>query len=329
MSRVKTGCIMAACSVTAAVFGAGTLERGVELHFPPIQAPRVPAPSPSAIAAPNVPKPKSGPKAGRVLLAQPQTRPVQPAAPAQVPETWPRMLVAQAPSPAQTARPAEPPVAARYQRWLNEEVVYIITDEERRAFRSLTTDEEREKFIEQFWLRRDPTPGTPRNEFREEHYRRIAYANRAFDAGTVPGWKTDRGMIYVKFGPPAEREQHPNGGTYDRPIEEGGGVTTVFPFEKWRYDFIEGIGSNIVIEFVDTTGKGEYHMTTDPEEKDALLYVAGAGLTLFEELGLAKKSDRFTRTDGTHLGTGTMPLPDNTICSHNSSANPLGYMCGH
>jgi GWxTD domain-containing protein len=195
-----------------------------------------------------------------------------------------------------------------YKKWLNEEVTYIISDEERKAFGRLNTDEEREQFIEQFWLRRDPTPDTEENEYREEHYRRIAYANETFASG-VPGWKTDRGMIYIKFGPPDEREEHSSGGFYERPIEEGGGETSTFPFEKWRYRYIEGMGNDINIEFVDTTMTGEYHMTQDPSEKDALLYVPGAGLTLYEQMGLTCKVCRFTRTDGTHLGTGSMPLP--------------------
>ncbi|HEY6344852.1 MAG TPA: GWxTD domain-containing protein [Bryobacteraceae bacterium] len=195
-----------------------------------------------------------------------------------------------------------------YKKWLNEEVVWIITDEERKAFSRLQTDEERQQFIEQFWLRRDPTPDTDENEYREEHYRRIAYANETFASG-IPGWKTDRGMIYIKFGPPDEREEHPTGGTYDRPIEEGGGTTTVYPFEKWRYRYLEGVGTDVNIEFVDTTMTGEYHMTFDPSEKDALTNVPGAGLTLYEQLGLACKAQRFTRTDGTTLGTGNMPLP--------------------
>ena len=104
-----------------------------------------------------------------------------------------------------------------YKRWLNEEVIYIISDEERKAFSRLQTDEERQEFIEQFWLRRDPTPDTEENEYREEHYRRIAYANEQFASG-FPGWKSYRGMIYIKYGPPDEREEHPTGGTYDRPI---------------------------------------------------------------------------------------------------------------
>ncbi|MCA2965537.1 MAG: GWxTD domain-containing protein [Acidobacteriota bacterium] len=195
-----------------------------------------------------------------------------------------------------------------YRKWLSEDVLYIITDEERTAFKRLATDEEREQFIEQFWLRRDPSPDSQENEFKEEHYRRIAYANERYASG-IPGWKTDRGRIYITFGPPDEIESHPSGGTYERPFEEGGGTTSTFPFEKWRYRWIQDIGSDIMIEFVDPTMTGEYRMTMDPSEKDALLYVPNAGLTLMEQMGMASKADRFSRTDGTRLGTGTQPLP--------------------
>ena len=188
-----------------------------------------------------------------------------------------------------------------YKKWLNEDVVYIITDEEKTAFKRLATDEEREQFIEQFWLRRDPTPDTEENEFKEEHYRRIAYANDHYASG-IPGWKTDRGRIYIIYGPPDEIESHPSGGTYERPMEEGGGETSTYPFEQWRYRYLEGIGTNIIIEFVDPTMSGEYHMTMDPSEKDALTYVPGAGLTLMEQMGLSTKTQRFQNTDGTHLG---------------------------
>jgi GWxTD domain-containing protein len=191
-----------------------------------------------------------------------------------------------------------------YRKWLNEDVTYIITDEERQAWKRLSTDEEREQFIEQFWLRRDPSPDSVENEYKEEHYRRIAYTNERFASG-IPGWKTDRGRIYITFGPPDEIESHPSGGTYERPFEEGGGTTSTFPFEKWRYRYIEGVGTgtDINIEFVDPTMTGEYRMTMDPSEKDALLMVPNAGLTLSEQMGLSSKVDRFTRTDGTRLGT--------------------------
>src|SRR5271157_5256299 len=188
-----------------------------------------------------------------------------------------------------------------YRKWLDEDVRWIITDEEQKAFKMLSNDEERDQFIEAFWQRRDPTPDTEENEFKEEHYRRIAYANEHYAAG-IPGWKTDRGRMYIVFGPADEIESHPSGGTYERPMEEGGGETSTFPFEQWRYRYLEGIGTNIIIEFVDPTMSGEYHMTMDPSEKDALTYVPGAGLTLMEQMGMATKTQRFQNTDGTHLG---------------------------
>lgn len=195
-----------------------------------------------------------------------------------------------------------------YRKWLNEDVGYIITDEERQTLKRLTTDDEKQSFIESFWLRRDPTPDSAENEYKEEHYRRIAYANERFASG-IPGWKTDRGRIYITFGPPAEIESHPSGGSYERPIEEGGGTTSTYPFEKWRYRWLEGLGNDINIEFVDPTMTGEYRMTMDPSEKDALLMVPNAGLTLMEQMGMSSKADRFSRTDGTRLGTGNSPLP--------------------
>jgi GWxTD domain-containing protein len=189
---------------------------------------------------------------------------------------------------------------SQYKQWLNEDVTYIIAPEERNAFLQLETNEEREQFIEQFWLRRSNNPDLPDNDYKEEHYRRIAYTNEHFASG-IPGWKTDRGRIYIMWGPADEVDSHPSGGTYDRPMEEGGGSTTTYPWEKWRYRYLEGIGENVELEFVDPSGSGEYHLTMDPSEKDALLHVPGAGLSLMESMGMASKTDRFTRSDGTNL----------------------------
>jgi GWxTD domain-containing protein len=190
-----------------------------------------------------------------------------------------------------------------YKKWLDEDVIYIITDEERAAFRQLSNDEERDNFIEAFWQRRDPTPDTEENEYKEEHYQRIAYANEHFAAG-VPGWKTDRGRIYIVFGKADEVESHPSGGTYERPMEEGGGETSTFPFEDWRYRYIDGIGQEVIIEFVDTCMCGEYHMTMDRSEKDALLMTPNAGLTLYEQMGMSSKADRFNGNGLERLGAG-------------------------
>ena len=197
---------------------------------------------------------------------------------------------------------------SQYKQWLNEDVIYIISPEERNAFLQLDTNEEREQFIEQFWLRRSSNPDLPENDFKEEHYRRIAYANEHYASG-IPGWKTDRGRLYIMWGPADEVDSHPSGGTYDRPMEEGGGSTTTYPWETWRWRYLEGIGENVIIEFVDPSGSGEYHMTMDPSEKDALLHVPGAGLSLMESMGLASKTDRFTRSDGTNLPTAMGGTP--------------------
>lgn len=194
-------------------------------------------------------------------------------------------------------------VSQEYKNWLDNEVRWIISGEELSAFKQLSNDEERDAFIEQFWLRRDPTPDTIENEFREEHYRRMAYANERFASG-VAGWRTDRGRIYVIFGPPDTIDSRPSGGSYVRPVEEGGGMTSTFPFEVWRYRYIEGIGQEIEIEFVDDCMCGKYEMTMDRSKKDALLQVPGAGLTTYEEMGLSNKSERFHGGGVERLGQG-------------------------
>src|SRR6202162_563014 len=189
---------------------------------------------------------------------------------------------------------------SQYKKWLDQDVIYIISPEERSAILHLSTNEEREQFIEQFWQRRNPDPESPENTFKEEHYRRIAYANERFASG-IPGWRTDRGKIYIMWGPADEIESHPSGGSYDRPASEGGGQTSTYPFEQWRYRYLEGIGNDVILEFVDPSMTGEFHLTMDPSEKDALLYVPGAGLTQMESMGLASKTARFNNTDGSHL----------------------------
>ena len=152
-----------------------------------------------------------------------------------------------------------------WQKWLNEDVIYIISEQEKTAFELLKTDDERQQFLEQFWERRNPTPGAPGNEFKQEHYRRIVYANTHY-RGALPGWKTDRGRIYIRYGPPDEIDSHPSGGSYNRPESEGGGVAPTYPFEDWRYAHFEQVGS-LSIEFVDRTTSGEFRMTLDPTAK--------------------------------------------------------------
>jgi GWxTD domain-containing protein len=195
--------------------------------------------------------------------------------------------------PTEKPRNVKPELKKAYKDWLDKDVTYIITDEERKAFKKLATDDERERFIEEFWRRRDPDPDTDENEFKEEYYERIAYANEHFASG-IPGWKSDRGRIWIMYGKPDERETHPMGGPYDRPSYEGGGSTTTYPFEIWFYRYLAGVGSGVEIEFVDPTGSGEYRIARNPNEKDAMLMVPGAGLTLSEQLGLSDKGDRIS-----------------------------------
>jgi len=195
--------------------------------------------------------------------------------------------------PMEKPRNVKPELKKAYKDWLEKDVTYIITPEEQKAFKKLATDDEREKFIEEFWRRRDPDPDTDENEFKGEYYERIAYANEHFASG-IPGWRSDRGRIWIMYGKPDERETHPSGGPYDRPSYEGGGMTTTYPFENWFYRYLPGVGSGIEIEFVDPTGSGEYRIARNPSEKDAMLNIPGAGLTLSEELGLSTKADRVT-----------------------------------
>jgi GWxTD domain-containing protein len=185
-----------------------------------------------------------------------------------------------------------------YGPWLSDDVPDIISEDERRVFLGLSTNEEREQFIEIFWNKRNPEPQSPVNTVKEEHYRRLAYADEHFASG-IPGRKSDRGRIYIIWGPPDEIESHPTGGTYERPPGQGSGSSNAYAWELWRYRHLEGIGENVEIEFVDPSGSGEYHITNDPCEKDALARIPGAGPSLSEMLGQATKADRFTNSNGT------------------------------
>jgi GWxTD domain-containing protein len=145
-------------------------------------------------------------------------------------------------------RPTEQVERSPFSKWLNEDAVYIITDQERTAFLKLTSDEEKQHFIEQFWLRRDPTPGTQENEYKEEHYKRIAFANKHFQTHSgKPGWQTDRGHMWIVYGPPDEYDSHP-----------AGDAQTPFPFDMWRYSHVEGIGDNPTVTFIDRNKTGDF-----------------------------------------------------------------------
>jgi GWxTD domain-containing protein len=205
----------------------------------------------------------------------------------------------------QNAKSMRRELETSYKKWLDQDVRWIITDNERKAFMQLSNNEERDQFIEAFWQRRNPNPDSEDNEFKDEHYRRIEYANEHFAAGK-PGWMTDRGRIYIVYGPADEIDSHPSGGTYERPMDEGGGETSTFPFEDWRYRYIEGIGQEVIVEFVDSCMCGDYHMTMDRSEKDALKNVPNAGLTLYEEMGMSNKANRFNGSGLEQLGAGPM-----------------------
>lgn len=153
----------------------------------------------------------------------------------------------------------------------------IISKDEEDAWKALRNNQEREKFIEDFWHRRDPDPDTDENEYREAYYERVAYVNEHFSSG-IPGYKTDRGRVYLKYGKPDEVESHPAGGAYERQPWEGGGSTSTYPFERWFYRNIPG-RSGADIEFVDPTGTGEYRLARNPFEKEAMLNVPGAAPT--------------------------------------------------
>ena len=190
----------------------------------------------------------------------------------------------------QKQRRVRPEPKKAYINWIKD-VELILTDAEREAWNKLQTDDEREQFIQIFWKSRDNDPDTEENEYKEEYYERLAYVDAHFSSGK-PGRFTDRGRIYVKFGRPDSVESHPAGGMYQRASYEGGGSTSTYPFEKWYYRYIPKIASGIELEFVDPTGSGEYRLARNPDEKDALIHVPGAGPTLCEGLGLCNRADR-------------------------------------
>lgn len=136
---------------------------------------------------------------------------------------------------------AQPNLREVYSKWLNEDVTYIITPEEKRAFMLLKSDEEREHFIEQFWRARDPNPATSENEYRTEYYGRIAYANQNFGFGNIAGWRTDRGRIYITYGKPDEVQKSSSG-------------------EIWIYNNLPNLGSNVKFEFMDKSGRGDFQL---------------------------------------------------------------------
>lgn len=135
-----------------------------------------------------------------------------------------------------------------YQSWLDKDVRWIITEPERMLFQSLTTDTERDQFIVHFWQRRDLTPETPENEFKEEHYRRIAYSNEHF-ASKKEGALNDRGATYIKYGPPDEIVRD---------------TDSAIPREVWIYREFGKPPSERTFRFADTCACGEIRLVGEP-----------------------------------------------------------------
>lgn len=162
----------------------------------------------------------------------------------------------------------KPSNANDYKKWLEKDVLYIITKDEKESFLKLNTNEEREIFIQNFWLRRDPTPNTKENEFFDEYYNRIAYTNEIFSSG-IPGWRTDRGFIYISYGKPDSIE---------RGRADFANLKNVL-FEKWSYKNLDGLCSEMDFTFIDPMESKEFRLQADNREK--LLKSGEQGLIIY------------------------------------------------
>jgi len=168
--------------------------------------------------------------------------------------------LAQAPN--RSATPVAHHESAAYQKWLDEDVRWIIAGDEKKAFQQLSTDEERDHFVDQFWSRRNPTPGAE-NKFKEEHYRRLAYANEHF-AARRPGWRTDRGHIYILYGPPSRIE--------NRLFVDNNGKK--YPQVRWHYDALLGFSGAVDMDFVDGCACGDYELQLSEDLRNQFLNIA-------------------------------------------------------
>jgi len=235
------------------------------------------------------------------------------------------------PAPDEKPRKITTELKRAYVDWIKD-VDPILTEEDRQAWNKLKTNNEREQFIQLFWRQRDPDPDTVENEYKEEFYERVAYANEHFSSGKA-GRLTDRGRIYIKFGKPDDVESHPSGGTYDRPANEGGGATTTYPFEKWFYRYIPNVGSGIDLEFVDPTGSGEYRLARNPDEKVAILPNGSTGgfgrenyisvqKSPFDVQQLQADLERAPSIDRNWIETGTTtPIADDSAIAFDAKLN--------
>jgi GWxTD domain-containing protein len=185
------------------------------------------------------------------------------------PRLWSAVLLLALAVPAGLFAQARTALPDRYKTWLDEDVVYIITKHERDVFLKLQTDKERDIFIEAFWKHRDPAPETPRNEFQEEHYRRLNHANATFGRSSpLPGWKTDRGRIYILLGEPRNIESYSN-------------VNGVYPTEIWFYmgDEALGLPAGFNVIFFKRNGTGDYVLySPSADGPQALIADAVSGL---------------------------------------------------
>lgn len=199
----------------------------------------------------------------------------------------------------------------RFKKWLDEEAVYIITPKEREVFLKLQTEKEREIFIEAFWKQRDPTPGTPANEFREEHYKRVQYANRFYGRSTpLPGWRTDRGRIYIILGEPKSIEQYDN-------------IQNVYPAEIWFYqpETFTGLPPAFNVIFFKENGTGDYILYSPTQHGPKSLIADAMGnyaddRTAYEKLrklepNLARQT--LSLIPGERVNPGSLSLASNTL----------------
>jgi len=166
----------------------------------------------------------------------------------------------------------------QYQDWLNL-TAYIISEKEKDVFLQLATDRERDLFVESFWKQRDPTPGTPQNEYQEEHLKRFKYANENFRRGAGrPGWMTDMGRIYIILGPAMSYDRTPSS-------------SDVYPYEIWSYygDVEKGLPNHFSLVFFQRGGAGEYKLYSPTSDGPASLLVQGRKMDPFDYEGLYRQ----------------------------------------
>lgn len=156
--------------------------------------------------------------------------------------------------------------------WAEHNVKWVICPAEREVFGRLKSDLERKAFIDAFWHRRDPDPQTPLSEAKDEHYKRMDFADGHFRENEQRGSLTERGRVWIMYGPPQRREVHPRA------------RNRVFSWEAWHYDRLPDIGENIDLEFTDRANRGEYRLSLSPEQRERLLTLRQCGETMVYRL---------------------------------------------